>query len=111
MASDLGSRPDAGLAGHEFTIMSVSEPFVFALVAELLGPDGARERLGADATGLPSNSLAAIERSADGRTNPMVNAGAIATTSLAPGTTTDDRGARGCTTSACPPRAASAGGS
>ena len=36
-------------------------------------------------TGLPFNSAEAVDRSADGRTNPMVNAGAIVTTSLAPG--------------------------
>ena len=40
---------------------------------------------------MPFNSLAAIERSPDGRTNPMVNAGAIATTSLVPGATDDDK--------------------
>ena len=44
-------------------------------------------KLGVNATGLAFNSLAAIERSADGRTNPMVNSGAIATTSLVPGAT------------------------
>ena len=38
---------------------------------------------------MPFNSVAGIERSPDGRTNPMVNAGAIATTSLVPGTTLD----------------------
>ena len=69
---------------HEFTIMSVSKPFVFALVCEQLGPDELRRRVGVNATGLPFNSLAAVESSADGRTNPMVNSGAIATTSLAP---------------------------
>ena len=78
-----------GDTNHEFTIMSVSKPFVFALVCQEKGPDQAREKLGANATGLPFNSLAAVERSADGRTNPMVNAGAIATTSLVPGTTVD----------------------
>jgi len=74
-----------GDAEHEFSIMSVSKPFLFALVCELVGPDEARAKLGANATGLPFNSLAGIEWSPDGRTNPMVNAGAIATTSLVPG--------------------------
>ena len=78
-----------GDAEHEFSIMSVSKPFVFALVCQALGADQAREKLGANATGLPFNSLAAIERSKDGSTNPMVNAGAIATTSLVPGTSAD----------------------
>jgi glutaminase len=58
---------------------------VFALVCQEIGAKQAREKLGADATGLPFDSLSAVERSADGRTNPMVNAGAIATTSLVPG--------------------------
>jgi glutaminase len=65
--------------------MSVSKPFVFALVCEALGPEGVREKTGANATGLAFNSLAAIEQGDDGRTNPMVNAGAIAVTSLVPG--------------------------
>jgi glutaminase len=50
-----------------------------------------RRRLGVNATGLPFNSLAAIERSEDGRTNPMVNSGAIAATSLAPCSTVEDK--------------------
>jgi glutaminase len=74
-----------GDAEHEFTIMSVSKPFMFSLICDLIGATGARERLGVNATGYSFNSLAGIERNADGRTNPMVNAGAIATTSLAPG--------------------------
>jgi glutaminase len=74
-----------GDARCEFAIMSVSKPFLFALVCELLGPDEVQERVGVNATGLPFNSLAAIEASPDGRTNPMVNPGAIAATSLVPG--------------------------
>ena len=70
-----GDLYTAGDAEVEFTIMSVSKPFVFALVCEALGPDGARDTLGVNATGLPFNSLTAIEQSADGRTNPMVNPG------------------------------------
>jgi glutaminase len=80
----------AGDVEHEFSIMSVSKPFVFALVCETIGPEQARDKLGANATGLAFNSLAAIEHGG-GRTNPMVNAGAIATTSLAPGTTAEQR--------------------
>lgn len=75
----------AGDTDYEFSIMSVSKPFVFALACQAIGPEAARDKLGANATGRAFNSLAAIERGADGRTNPMVNAGAIATTSLVPG--------------------------
>jgi glutaminase len=85
-----GSVYAAGDTDHEFSIMSVSKPFVFALICEAIGPEVARDKLGANATGLAFNSLAAIEHGG-GRTNPMVNAGAIATTSLAPGATAEDR--------------------
>jgi glutaminase len=81
----------AGDAGREFAIMSVAKPFTFALVCDALGTEQARERLGANATGRPFDSLAAIERAPGGRTNPMVNAGAIAAVSLAPGRTTEDK--------------------
>jgi glutaminase len=80
-----GAMYQAGDAGYEFTIMSVAKPFVFALACETLGPDRVRRKVGVNATGLPFNSLSAVEQSRDGTTNPMVNAGAIATTSLLPG--------------------------
>ncbi|MCC8948384.1 glutaminase A [Bradyrhizobium sp. Arg62] len=80
----------AGDVDHEFSIMSVSKPFLFALICETIGPEAARDKLGANATGLAFNSLAAIEQG-NGRTNPMVNAGAIATTSLAPGKSVEER--------------------
>src|SRR4051794_23058104 len=54
-----GAVNAVGDAEHEFAIMSVSKPFVFALVCDLLGADEARERLGVNGTGLPFNSLAA----------------------------------------------------
>jgi glutaminase len=81
----------AGDIDYPFSIMSVSKPFLFALICERLGPEEARDELGANATGLAFNSLAAIEQGYRGRTNPMVNPGAIATTSLAPGATAKDK--------------------
>jgi glutaminase len=74
-----------------FTVMSVSKPFVFALVCDAVGSEAVRERVGVNATGLPFNALAAIERGVDGRTNPMVNPGAIAATSLVPGSTFEEK--------------------
>jgi glutaminase len=81
----------AGDFAFEFSLMSIAKPFVFALVCAVLGPQELRLRVGVNATGLPFNSLSAVTESADGRTNPMVNPGAIATTSLAPGTTSAER--------------------
>lgn len=86
-----GSVFEVGDSNYEFTIMSVSKPLVFALVCEAIGPDAIREKIGVNATGRPFNSLEAIESSEDGRTNPMVNSGAIAATSLVPGATLDDK--------------------
>lgn len=86
-----GELYEAGDTNHEFSIMSVSKPFIFALICQEIGAERARELIGANATGLAFNSLAAVERSADGRTNPMVNAGAIATTSLVPGSTLESK--------------------
>lgn len=91
IAETNGHMHSAGDSEYEFAIMSVSKPFVFALVCQSLGPDAAREKLGVNSTGLPFNSLAAIERGDEGRTNPMVNSGAIATTTLVPGATLDDK--------------------
>jgi glutaminase len=91
VVSTNGAVFSVGDAEVEFAIMSVAKPFVFALVCQGLGPDEARRLIGANSTGLAFNSLAAIEQSTDGRTNPMVNPGAIATTSLAPGS---DAGAK-----------------
>src|SRR5262245_26556194 len=80
-----GNVHAVGDADYEFTIMSVSKPFILALVCELLGPDQVREKIGVNATGRAFNSVEGVERGDDGRTNPMVNSGAIATTSLVPG--------------------------
>jgi glutaminase len=86
-----GAVYSAGDAEAHFALMSVAKPFVFALVSHELGWEVARAKVGVNATGLPFNSLEAISRSDDGRTNPMVNAGAIATTSLAAGGTHEER--------------------
>jgi glutaminase len=81
----------SGDATAEFTVMSVSKPFVHALVCQQLGGDEVRRLVGANATGLPFDSAAAVEQSRDGRTNPMVNPGAIAVASLVPGAAPEER--------------------
>jgi glutaminase len=84
VAGQAYARGDADVA---FSIQSISKAFVFALVADALGGDAVRASIGVNATGLPFNSVMAIELNADHTMNGMVNAGAIATTSLAPGDT------------------------
>jgi glutaminase len=86
-----GAVYTAGDVSHEFTIQSVSKPFVFALICQAIGEAEARTKLGVNATGLPFNSVMAVELNQDRTMNPMVNAGAIAATSLAPGANADEK--------------------
>jgi glutaminase len=85
LAGISGNLYPTGHAEVLFSIQSVSKPFVFALICQALGEQTAREKLGVNSTGLPFNSVLALERTPDGTTNPMVNSGAIAAASLAPG--------------------------
>lgn len=80
-----GTMFSAGSVQVPFTIMSVSKPFIFALICQVYGSEKARQNLGVNSTGLPFNSISAIEESPSRLTNPMVNPGAIAATSMAPG--------------------------
>lgn len=80
----------AGDVESEVSIQSISKVFTMALVMEEDGVDYAPESVGVDATGQVFNSIVAIEQYRGAEMNPMVNAGAIATTSMVSGTTRDD---------------------
>lgn len=82
-----GTVYGVGDTTYPFTLMSVAKPFVLALVCQEIGADRLAELVGLNSTGLPFNSLMAVELHPQHRTNPMVNPGAIATTSLLPGDT------------------------
>lgn len=86
-----GGIHDAGEATHAFSIQSISKLFVYALVIQELGHAPVREIVGVNNTGLAFNSLIAIELNDGHPMNPMVNAGAIATTALMPGSTTAEQ--------------------
>lgn len=86
-----GSVHEAGDAGHPFSIQSISKAFVFALVDQALGHDTVRRRVGVNNTGLPFNSILAIELHDGSPMNSMTNAGALATTSLIPGADAEER--------------------
>jgi glutaminase len=89
VAASGGQLFEAGEAQERFSIQSISKPFLYALICEAIGERDAREKLGVNSTGLPFHSVQAVERADDGLSNPMVNAGAIAATSMAPGNTTE----------------------
>ena len=89
-----GAVHTAGDADVTFSIQSISKAFVYALVCEQLGHEAVRERVGVNNTGLAFNSVMAIELNDGHPMNPMVNAGAIATTALVPAGSADERWAR-----------------
>ncbi|EWT02428.1 glutaminase [Intrasporangium oryzae NRRL B-24470] len=93
VVSVAGESVEAGDVGTGFSIQSVSKPFVLALVHDALGPAEVHTLLGVNATGMPFNSVMAVELNEQRTMNPMVNAGAIATTSLALRLAGADRGA------------------
>jgi glutaminase len=75
----------AGDSNCEFTIQSIAKPFVLALICQEIGCEHARAKIGVNGTGMSFDSVLAIELNPERTMNAMVNAGAIATTSLAPG--------------------------
>lgn len=86
-----GELHAAGDADVEFSIQSISKAFVYALVCEALGHAAVSELVGVNNTGLPFNSVMAIELNDGHPMNPMVNAGALATTALVPGATAEEQ--------------------
>jgi glutaminase len=89
-----GQSHDVGDTDHAFSIQSISKAFVYALVAQELGHEQVLQRIGVDSTGLPFDSVMALELNGGAPMNPFVNAGALVTTSLVPGATPDQKWAR-----------------
>ncbi len=77
----------------EFTIQSISKPFVLALALQTLGRDAVMQRVGAEPSGEPFNAIS-LEADTGRPANPMINAGAIATTALIDGADVDERTGR-----------------
>ncbi|WP_404472932.1 glutaminase A [Microbacterium aerolatum] len=84
---------ESGDTGVEFTIQSVSKPFVYSLALDDQGLDAVHDGVGAEPSGEAFNSVK-LEAGTGRPPNPMVNAGAIVTTSLVSGRSTEDRFAR-----------------
>jgi glutaminase len=70
---------------YSFSIQSISKVFTLALAMEELGADKVFEKIGSEPTGRPFNSPLAVVDMPTHTGNPLVNAGAIATTSLISG--------------------------
>ncbi len=79
-----GEIYDVGTCDRLFTIQSISKVFVYGLALEDHGRDYLLDHVGVEPTGDAFNSIVLDEQSKRPY-NPMVNAGAIATTSLIKG--------------------------
>src|SRR6201986_580715 len=80
-----------GDVNYSFSIQSISKVFTLALAMEELGPDKVFKKIGSEPTGRPFNSPSAVVDMPTHTGNPLVNAGAIATTSLISGRDAEDK--------------------
>lgn len=86
-----GGLHEVGASRVEFSMQSVSKAFVYALLCDRLGHERALAVVGVNNTGLPFNSVMALELHGGHPRNPMVNAGALATTALLPAASSEER--------------------
>ena len=84
---------EVGDARQPFTIQSISKPFVYGLALEDRGKEAVLERIGVEPTGEAFNEIS-LEPSSGRPRNPLINAGAIAATSLVAGHSPEDRWSR-----------------
>jgi len=80
-----------GEVNYAFSIQSISKVYTLALAMEELGADRVFERIGSEPTGRAFNSVQAVVEMPTHTANPLVNAGAIATTSLISGKDANDK--------------------
>jgi glutaminase len=73
-----------------FTVQSISKPFAYGLALGDRGRAAVLSKVGVEPTGEAFNSIR-LDAGTGRPLNPMVNAGAIATTSLVAGDSTEDR--------------------
>ena len=77
-----GAVYQAGDSSYPFAIESISKVSTLALALEEAGPAAIKEKIGADPTGLPFNSVIALELHSGKPLSPLVNAGAMSAVSL-----------------------------
>jgi glutaminase len=85
-----GQVYDVGDADCDFTIQSVSKPFMYGYALQHYGREAVLQHVGVEPTGEAFNSIV-LDEVANRPFNPMVNAGAIAVAELMEGATQDER--------------------
>jgi len=86
-----GKTYEAGDTGAAVSIQSISKVFTAAKVMQERGDKFLQDKIGVNATGLPFNSVIAIELHGRTASNPFVNAGAIQSTSWIEAKNADER--------------------
>ena len=76
---------------YKFAIESISKIMTLGLVLEQSGADALHTKVGAEPTGMPFNSVLALELHQGKPLTPLVNAGAMATVSLVKATDKEQR--------------------
>jgi glutaminase len=74
-----------------YSIQSISKVITLARVIEESGAKAVQDKIGVDPTGERFNSATAVEQHKGKEINPLVNAGAIASTSMISGKTYDEK--------------------
>ncbi|MGK7878805.1 MAG: glutaminase A [Crocosphaera sp.] len=86
-----GQIYSVGDATQLFTIQSISKPLVYGMVLEEWGEEFILNKIGVEPTGQPFNDIMEAQEIQDRKYNPMVNAGAIITTSLIKGNNLEEK--------------------
>lgn len=86
-----GKVYSAGDTDAKFPLESLSKVFALSLALQQHGSDEVLKKLGSEATGLPFNSVTAVEQQPNRTGNALVNAGAMATVSYIDAKNTDDK--------------------
>ena len=86
-----GQCAAAGDAQYRFAIESISKVCTLALALEDMGRQVVQEKIGVSPTGLPFNSVMALELHGDKPLSPLVNAGAMASASLVKAASREER--------------------
>jgi len=77
-----GQIYSVGQTNTDFTLQSVSKPFVYAMALQEFGREFMRSHVGVEPSGEAFNSIVELEKRTHRPYNPMINSGAIAVSSF-----------------------------